>query len=771
MAAPASTLNAKHEDRMKKEEIKIGEAVGAVVPTVLATADAVGTAVKDVPGLVHKAALEASTQTINTSPKPKEEEEEEEPLGTEEYEEINPIAKLTGFALSNNQKRKVLKNGYKSGQLFTGMQRHVIKIFSGDEVYDLSIRDRSNTSMYDNDTPIVNKEDAIFVNRAPTIAIRHSEVVRTLSEFNQNYLGWMDNLGETKERRRDMKNLFIFIFNNNTLNDVTTSFKRKLQRISHTNLTIEDKLPCGDELYKDFLQCLKYRLVKIEKELQGIEGVAGGNLIKQKFTLKKGLEDLIRIMEGGFSRSCLKYDYGSASDYAPLMDLAEQNRLMRLFKKFYLDDRPFLEKEQLQRYMADKKTDAGFLGEGADIKQSTFDALYEDIIQKLRDKDLLQTKLTHALSMNETLEKLLKISIQISDLKEAQVKEGDEYHRIEARFFADRLTKQYGVLEESLKEVAAEHVKDALEVTRILIKYSGRVDAPPPAELIPLKDRLELIKQKYESSATHQDIANLAEEAIEMLRNKNEVLRRRVGIPKTEPEAPVEARAQENALLEEEPKAKQAGGKRKATPEQKVKALFNTKYDNTETKIYCDTMLTLLLIDLKRQMDDFNVDKFLKKVGTTISDVKGVCPAVFHVLKLLVDQGSEQVVEEGVYIFSPQQPLGYADDTLASLEQKFTVVFDDKEKNAFENITPIRFYRRTPQEYRGLLGDCPYFITGHSKEEEAELRGVETELYEEPVYMTADEKRLMMQGGIPMGALMALYFIALAKEEKSDFVS
>jgi hypothetical protein len=234
-------------------------------------------------------------------------------------------------------------------------------------------------------------------------------------------------------------------------------------------------------------------------------------------------------------------------------------------------------------------------------------------------------------------------------------------------------------------------------------------------------------------------------------------------------------RAKENAPLQEETTAdilaKEGGGKHKATPEQKVKALFNPKYDNTETKIYCDTMLTLLLIDLKRQMDEFDVDKFLKKVGTTIGDVKGVCPAVFHVLKLLVDQGSEQVVEDGVYIFSPQQPLGYAEDNLADLEEKFSVIFHQKEKDAFENITPIRFYRRTPQEYRELLGDCPYFITGHSNEEEPELRGVETDLYEEPVYMTADEKRLMMQGGIPMGALMALYFIALAKEEKSDFVS
>ena len=746
---------------MKQEEIKIGEAVGAVVPTVVGTAKAVGKAVTDVPGLVYKAALEASTKTINTTPKPKEEEEKEkeEPLGTEEYEEINPIAKLTGFGLSNNQKRKVLKNGYSSGQLFTAMQRHVIKIFSGDEVYDLSIRDRSNTSMYDNDKAIINKEDAIFVNRAPTIAIRHSEVARTLSEFNQNYLGWLEGDGqEIKQRRRDMKNLFIFIFNNNTLNDVTTSFKKKLQRISHTNLTIEDKLPCGDEFYKDFLQSLKYRLVKIERELQGIEGAAGGQYIKQKFTLKKGLEDLIRIMEGGFSRSCLKYNYGNPGDYAPLMDLAEQNRLMRLFKKFYLDDRPFLEKEQLQRYLADKKTEEGFPGEGADQRQSTFDALYDDIIQKLRDKDLLQTKLTHAMSMNETLEKLLKISIQISDLKEAQLKEGDEYRKIEARFFADRLARQYGVLEDSLKEVAREEVKDALEVTRILIKYSGRVDNPPPEELIVLKDRLEIIKNRYQSSGTNQNIANLAEEAIEMLHRIE---------AKSGPDASLEERSNANA----QGGVTKGGGKQKPTPEQKVKALFNPKYDNTETKLYCDTMLTLLLIDLKRQMDDFDVDKFLKKVGTTIGDVKGVCPAVFHVLKVLVDQGSEQVVEDGVYIFSPQQPLGYAEDTLAGLEQKFAGIFDEREKGAFENITPIRFYRRTPQEYRGLLGDCPYFITGHSNEEEPELRGVETELYEEPVYMTADEKRLIMQGGIPMGALMALYFTALAMEEKSDFVS
>ncbi len=742
---------------MKQEEKKISEAFGAVVPTVLATTEAVGKAVKDVPGLVHKAALEASTQTINTSPKPKEEEEKkkEEPLGTEEYEEINPIAKLTGFGLSNNQKRKVLKNGYKSGQLFTGIQRHVIKIFSGDEVYDLSIRDRSNTSMYDNDKAIINKEDAIFVNRAPTIAIRHSEVARTLSEFNQNYLGWMDNLGETKERRRDMKNLFIFIFNNNTLNDVTTSFKRKLQRISHTNLTIEDKLPCGDELYKDFLQCLKYRLVKIERELQGIESVAGGNLIKQKFTLKKGLEDLIRIMEGGFSRSCLKYDYGNPSDYAPLMDLAEQNRLMRLFKKFYLDDRPFLEKEQLQRYMANKKTEEGFPAQGADQTQAMFDKLYTEIIDKLRDKDLLQTKLTHAMSINETLEKLLKISIQISDLKEAQLKEGDEYHRIEGRFFADRLARQYGILEEMLKKYSNNaEVTDAMKLTQILIQYSGRSDIDKETIEKAMQELLD-IQSKY-NDKPEQTIANLAEEAIEMLRNK----------VKSGPDTTLENRTSANRV-----EGNQVGGKRKPTPEQKVKALFNPKYDNTETKIYCDTMLSLLLIDLKRQMDDFDVDKFLKKVGTTIGDVKGVCPAVFHVLKLLVDQGSEQDVEDGVYIFSPQQPLGYADDTLASLEQKFTVVFDDKEKNAFENITPIRFYRRTPQEYRGLLGDCPYFITGHSNEEEPEIRGVETELYEEPVYMTADEKRLIMQGGIPMGALMALYFIALAKEEKSDFVS
>jgi hypothetical protein len=784
MAAPASNLKQSAVatgtvDPIQKAEKKIGDTVEGIVPTLTQSAKRVKKAFADIPGFANDFATRVSQTSINTTPKPKEV-EKEEPLGTEDYErDVNPLAKITGFGLSNKQKRKVMRNGYSSSQLFTGMQKHVIKIYSGDEVYDLSIRDKSNISMYENDKPNINKEQAVFINRAPTIAIRHSEVVRTLSEFNQNYLYWMNDIQpqdeNIKQRRRDIKNLFIFIFNNNNLYDVTTSFAKKLQRIAHTTLSTEDKLPCNDEkgiIYNDFLKSLHFRLKQIDIDLERSQGVAGGHYIEQKFTLKKGLEDLIRIMEGGYARSCLRYEYGNPKDYKPLMDLAEQNRIMRIFKKFYLDERPFIEKGQLQEYMYDKKS---FPGISPDKKQESFDALYNNIIQQLRERDMLQIKLTHATKINETLEQLLEISIQISDLKQSQLISEDKFHIIEARFFADRLIRQYGVLEKVLEKVEGDNIKDALYLTKTLIQYSGQSHRNKETIRTVLEE-LRIIQDKYRNKPEEisKSLLNLTEEAIKIISGNDKAPefsssdREKANSELSPRETSNETAAVVSVLASMSP---QKGGKYKSTPEQKVKALFNPKYDNTETKLYCDSMLTLLLIDLKRQMDEFDVDKFLKKVGTTIGDVKGVCPAVFHILKVLVDKGSEQVIEDDVYIFSPQQHLEYADDTMARLEQKFSHIFDEQEKGAFEKITPIRFYRRTPQEYRGLLGDCSYFITGKSNEEEPELRGVETEMYEEPVYMTADEKRLMMKGGIPMGALLALYFTALAMEEKSDFVS
>jgi hypothetical protein len=211
----------------------------------------------------------------------------------------------------------------------------------------------------------------------------------------------------------------------------------------------------------------------------------------------------------------------------------------------------------------------------------------------------------------------------------------------------------------------------------------------------------------------------------------------------------------------------QQGGK--PTPQQKLQAIFDIESDS-DTKTYCDTVLTLLLIDMKRKMYDFDANKFMKKVGTTLGDIKP-CPLVFHILKVILDEGMKQVIDSNAYIFSPQKSLDYTEDTFQNLEQRYAETFDDGEKEAFENMTPIRYYHRTPEEFHDLLGDSPYFLSGHSDEAEPQLRGLDVNgLYDEPLRMTAEEKQLLTCRGIPLGAIIFMYITAVANNKRSELL-
>jgi WD40 repeat protein len=211
------------------------------------------------------------------------------------------------------------------------------------------------------------------------------------------------------------------------------------------------------------------------------------------------------------------------------------------------------------------------------------------------------------------------------------------------------------------------------------------------------------------------------------------------------------------------------GGGGKPTPQQKLQAIFDIE-SNSDTKTYCDTVLTLLLIDMKRKMYDFDANKFMKKIGTSLGDIKP-CPVVFHILKVILDEGMKQVIDSNAYIFSPQKSLNYTEDTFQNLEKRYAETFDDSEKEAFENMTPIRYYHRTPEEFRDLLGDSPYILSGHSEDAEPELRGVDVDgLYDEPLRMTADEKNLLTCGGIPLGAIIFMYITAVANNKRSDLL-
>jgi len=241
------------------------------------------------------------------------------------------------------------------------------------------------------------------------------------------------------------------------------------------------------------------------------------------------------------------------------------------------------------------------------------------------------------------------------------------------------------------------------------------------------------------ANASKGKISELASEAIGMLRAKSAACK-----------------------SGEAPQKQRGGGNR---PRENVRAIFKIENDE-KTKTYCDTVLSLLLIDMRRQMGEFDVDEFLKKVGATVGDLEGKpCPSVLHVLKLLTDRGLEQESSRRGYNFSPEESIEYGEEALAGLEQRYNENFSEEEKAAFEGLAPITYYRRTPAEFQGLLGNQPYFLNGRpgNSDEDEEIHGVKTgfDIDTMPLYMNKEERHTMTRGGLPMGAIIIMYGVSI----------
>jgi hypothetical protein len=988
---------------------------------------------------------------------------------TDEYEKVHPFAP---YALSKRDKNTILQkdNGIISSQLDM-RSLNTVRIFTGIEMYNLSVRLNTDTSMY-NTSPIRDGEEEVFINSSPEVVKKAPEIIMTLTDFNHKYLKWMDGEGtdtpdNIKKRKRDLKNLFKFVFNNSKLNDLTTSFVKKLQRIAHTPLDTEDKLPCqGSPLYEDFKRCLEYRLTEAKKEMEVARATFGemNSYTQQKTILYDGINDLVRLMNGGYTRGCIKYQYGNKSDYRVVMDLAEQNRIMRLFIRFIQKNEPgYMNSGTLQQSLKDKEK---FVGIPSDTSTETFNALYNqltEILESMRKSqgpssseeiESLKGQLKEKELAILALESLLQISIQITHLNEGSLELEERYQRVETKMESEKLFQQYEkfrgllgglrlnasmqglidcgeklsgiMIQYSLRkdisaEERAEAMKRLMDVDTVLSRYNKNMDnmtvykglrglyedigrmiekkynaglgvnpsgtpaasehvaasepasplapsapapepasslapsapapepapapaparapAPAPAHapapattappapalasapaatvpaaalappltennfsLIPIsgngwcfyasilrglnepfdepaclkfateisnwlkankksivhkntgttlegmyeitpgnsvipvycdqytgkkvnldtyiessitqtatggpcvwaetgvagwaaadlkKIQINVYNDKYNNVETYSPttgkgkttihIINTGKNHFDLLipKNNNQLpLNFGEGVRKLSDEpatAPASARtvvqwanAKGGPLFTNKPNPGVQGGG-KPTPQQKLQAIFDIE-SNSDTKTYCDTVLTLLLIDMKRKMYDFDANKFMKKIGTSLGKTKS-CPVVFHILKVILDEGMKQVIDSNAYIFSPQKPLDYTEDTFQNLEQRYAETFDDSEKEAFENMTPIRYYHRTPEEFHDLLGDSPYILSGHSEDAEPELRGVDVDgLYDEPLRMTADEKNLLTCGGIPMGAIIFMYITAVANNKRSDIL-
>ncbi len=101
---------------------------------------------------------------------------------TDEYEKKHPFAP---YSLSKKDKNTILQRGIISSQLDM-RSLNTIRVFTGIEMYNLSVRLDADTSMY-NTTPIRDEEGQVFINSSPEVVKKRPDIIMTLTDFNEKY--------------------------------------------------------------------------------------------------------------------------------------------------------------------------------------------------------------------------------------------------------------------------------------------------------------------------------------------------------------------------------------------------------------------------------------------------------------------------------------------------------------------------------------------------------------------------------------------------------
>jgi chromosome segregation ATPase len=235
---------------------------------------------------------------------------------------------------------------FKIGLIRTKELDTQINIFG--ELYDMSKKKMKNTKTNIN-TSKTSKNN--YFNSEENVEITEmnyeTEIIKTLSEFDEEYLGWMNNQKieeeEKKVRKNAMRQLFRFIFGSKKIVDVN-EFHKKLAK-AYIKLDPIHKIPCGDDpskkLHDDFKQSLLKRRDKAVKDGQNILAVYGEkHILSDKMkTLLMGLRDMIDELDNPNS-SCIVYgrDKGLEDEYERnqklKIDLTKDENYIRLLSVF-----------------------------------------------------------------------------------------------------------------------------------------------------------------------------------------------------------------------------------------------------------------------------------------------------------------------------------------------------------------------------------------------------------------------------------------------------
>jgi hypothetical protein len=171
----------------------------------------------------------------------------------------------------------------------------------------------------------------------------------------------------------------------------------------------------------------------------------------------------------------------------------------------------------------------------------------------------------------------------------------------------------------------------------------------------------------------------------------------------------------------------------------------------------CDLMLTSIL--LKLDGPEFNYQDLINKGGKVLDDI-GQCELILEMLNNLVDEHCLIKKNDG-YTFSS---VYIEFEQARALVEAFNTHFTDKEKEKFYSISSGFFNYKVPDEHQTLLGKHPFFLIGRPSSEEVPLYGV----IDEEITLTMEERAVLEEDAIPIGAIIFLYIVCFREYEGQD---
>jgi hypothetical protein len=163
---------------------------------------------------------------------------------------------------------------------------------------------------------------------------------------------------------------------------------------------------------------------------------------------------------------------------------------------------------------------------------------------------------------------------------------------------------------------------------------------------------------------------------------------------------------------------------------------------------FAESFITLLSLEIKSHGKE--PETFVEKAEDTINDM-GQLPLVKEFIGNLFDDVKIQEIHDG-YTFNTFK------GDIGALEKAFHEHFSDSEISVLKGLSAPRvFYSEVPEEYESVLGQGAYSLDGEpGLAEEVDLHGMGEE-----IVVTKEEREILEKGGIPLGALIFLYFVCL----------